>query len=227
MALCAVALVVLLVVLLRGAGASAATSFPDIAPAQNYYAAITNLAAGGIVSGYQDGTFGPDKPALREQFAKMVVGAVGLPVTEDDWKDANPPFTDCGPDNPNSLYPHDYIAVAKAYDEMRGKTATNFAPEATITRAEMVTVVVRAVENAGMLLKPVGVDYSGVFKDYNDPVHGANVHLADYNQWLLGGLVVGGDASSWMAANATRGEAAQVLWKLMWNIEVWNSSGGA
>ena len=135
-----------------------AATFSDVPATSPYYAAIAALASRGIISGYPDGTFGPDKLVLRKHFAKMIVGAMGLPVTEADWQDATPPFTDCGPDDPASLYPHDYIAVAKAHNLTAGKTATTFAPDATITRAQMVTMVVRAAQNSGIDLEPVGGD---------------------------------------------------------------------
>jgi alpha-tubulin suppressor-like RCC1 family protein len=188
--------------------------FTDVPPENPYYTAISAMADRNIISGYLDGTFGPEGPVLRAQFAKMIVGAMGLPVTEDDWQDSNPPFTDFGPDDLANLYPHDYIAVAKAHNLTAGVTATTFAPWARITRAQMVTMVVRAAQNSGIALNPVGADYAGPFEDYSDPTHGANVHLADYNG-LLQGLQVSGAASTWMEGDATRGEAAQVLWNLM------------
>jgi alpha-tubulin suppressor-like RCC1 family protein len=197
-----------------GSGGGSVSAFPDVPVTNPYYAAISAMATQSIISGYSDGTFGPDKLVLRQHFAKMIVGAMGLAVTEADWQDATAPFTDCGPDDPASLYPHDYIAVAKAHGLTAGKTATTFAPEANITRAQMVTMVVRAAQNSGITLKALGPDYAGVFKNYSDPTHGDNVHLADYNG-LLAGLAIVGAPESWIAGNATRGEVAQILWNLM------------
>jgi hypothetical protein len=194
-----------------------APAFSDVPVAHPYHAAIEAMASRTLISGYPDGTFGPDKLVLRKHFAKMIVGVMGLPVTEADWQDADPPFTDCGPDDAASLYPHDYIAVAKAHGLTAGKTATTFAPDATITRAQMVTMVVRAAQNSGIDLVPVAGDYSGIFKTFTDATHGANVHLADANGLLIG-LVVSGDPGVWMAGSATRGEVAQVLWNLMQKV---------
>ncbi len=190
-----------------------ARTFSDVPATHPYYAAISAMAGQGVVSGYPDGTFGVDREVLRKHLAKMIVGTMGLPVTETDWQDDNPPFTDCGPDDPASLYPHDYIAVAKANGLTAGKTATTFAPEANITKAQMITMVVRAAQNAGVDLKAVDADYNGPFKNYDDPYHGANVRLADYNG-LLQGVLTGINPSAWIAGNATRGEVAQVLWNL-------------
>jgi hypothetical protein len=191
-------------------------TFSDVTPSHPYHSAIMGMSSRGIINGYPDGTFRPNNLVLRKHFAKMIVGAMGLPVSEDDWQDSNPPFLDCGKDDLTSTYPHDFIAAAKVYGLTAGKTAYTFAPEANITRAQMVTMVVRAAQNFGLYLDPVGADYSswGTLAGYNDPTHGANAKLAEYNG-LLDGLQGTGSVSSWMAGNATRGEVAQVLWNLM------------
>ncbi|MBN1631748.1 MAG: S-layer homology domain-containing protein [Thermoleophilia bacterium] len=175
---------------------------------------ILVMANEGIVNGYPDGTFKPDNPVLRKHFAKMIVGALWEVVTEDDWQDSNPPFLDCGPDDPTDLYPHDFIAVAKARGYTMGKTASTFAPDMNITRAQMITMVVRAVQNDPSLpLVSVGSDYAGTFRFYTDPTHAGNVKLAEYNG-LLDGLVNIGDPVTWLKGNATRGEVALVLTRL-------------
>lgn len=45
--------------------------FPDVAYGQWYYNAITWAAANGVVSGYGDGTYQPDKSVTREELAQM------------------------------------------------------------------------------------------------------------------------------------------------------------
>lgn len=45
-------------------------SFYDVPPGHTYYGAIENMAAGHIVEGRGDGTFGPADPVWRQQFAK-------------------------------------------------------------------------------------------------------------------------------------------------------------
>ena len=200
---------------LQGAKLPAGSStFTDVPATGAYYEAISAMAEAGAIGGYPDGTFRPDNVVTRQQFAKMLVGAMALPVTEDDWQDTDPPFSDCGPDDPADLYPHDYIAVAKAHSLTAGKTASTFAPRATITRAQMVTMVVRAAQNSGVELATADTGNAGPFEDYHDAVHGANVHLAD-RSGLLQGLAVVGDPGVWITGHATRGEVAQVLCDLM------------
>ena len=110
---------------------------------------------------------------MRKHFAKMIVGVMDLPVSEDDWQDASRPFTDCGKDDLTDTYPHDFIAVAKAHGLTMGVTTTTFAPDANITRAQVATMVVRAAQNSGITLNPVGTDYAGLFRSYNNATHGA------------------------------------------------------
>ena len=190
------------------------STFSDVPATHPYFEAISAMADAGAISGYPDGTFRPDGAVLRQHFAKMIVGAMGLPVTESAWQDERAPFTDCGPDYPADLYPHDYIAVARAHNLTAGKTATTFAPAANITRAQIATMVVRAAINSGTELTPAADGHGGRFESYLDPVHATNVHVAERNG-LLDGLVVVGDPRVWIAGNATRGEVAQILSNLM------------
>ena len=194
----------------------AAKHFSDIASSP-YKTAIQAMAARGIIAGYGNGTFGPNNLVMRKHFAKMIVGVMGLPVTEAAWQDARPPFTDCGKDNPTDIYPHDFIAVAKAHGLTLGVTATRFAPDANITRAQVATMVVRAARNSGITLQPVDANYAGPFRTYANATHGANVKLPDHNG-LLRGLVTSGTISAWMDAKATRGEVAQILYNLMQRV---------
>ena len=74
-----------------------------------YGDAIDELAGREIVGGYSDGTFRPNNPVRRARVAKMMVGTLGLKVTESD---VLAPFTDLGADNLGDLYPHEYVAAA-------------------------------------------------------------------------------------------------------------------
>ena len=86
-ALC-VCLLLVLTVLLFGAGASTQAltgDFSDVPAGHPYAAAIDDLQSRGVIGGYFDGErrlFKPDNPVLRAQFAKMICGALAIPVTE-------------------------------------------------------------------------------------------------------------------------------------------------
>ena len=55
-------------------------AFPDVVGSP-YEAAIYDLAGRGIITGFEDGSFRPNAPVTRQQFAKMIVKTLGFPVT--------------------------------------------------------------------------------------------------------------------------------------------------
>lgn len=199
--------------------------FSDVPSGHIYHDAIYGMRQAGIIDGYQVGDiweFRPDDTLYRAQFAKMVCGVMGLEVAEEDWPDPAVPFTDLGedvlpgPEVINSLYPHEYVAVAYRNHITGGLTAANFAPYDRISRGQVATMLVRAADtlNPGLLLSPpTGYGTLGDF----DPTHGPNLRKAEYNG-LLAGLA--GFGSSWDPwAFASRGETAQMLWNLMALLE--------
>ena len=103
-----------LVVLLLGAGfilvlpASAASGFPDVPSNHPYVSAIGELSARGIIGGYTNGNFGPEDPVMRQQFAKMIVKTLDLPVTGAEVC----PFADVSASaGTDPFYPAKYVAV--------------------------------------------------------------------------------------------------------------------
>ncbi len=114
-------------------------TFPDIAGHPNQ-AAIEALAARGIINGITDTSFAPDKTMTRAQFATIVVRGLGLPeqttqvfddVKAGDW-----------------FAP--YVGSAYAYGIVKGKSATRFDPNGTITRQEAAVMVARAAKLCGL-----------------------------------------------------------------------------
>jgi len=49
-----------------------------------HFEAISGMADLGIIDGYTSGYFGPDDAVTRQQFAKMIVNALDLPVSESE-----------------------------------------------------------------------------------------------------------------------------------------------
>lgn len=192
--------------------AGALDPFADISGTHPYRTAIVSLFDQGAVAGYEipgGAAFRPDEPYLRAQFAKVMVEALGLPVDED----LQAPFWDLGPDDPDSLYPHDYIAAAYKAGLIKGYPEGRFRPWEPISRAQLVTLVVRAASSLrpGMLLAPPGW-YKSLLGDF-DRTHGANLGVAQYNGLVNGVVGYGYQWDPWLAA--TRGEGAQVLWNLL------------
>lgn len=186
--------------------------FSDVPASHPYHDAIIGMADQGIINGYTDGTFGPDRRVWRQHFAKMIVGTMGFPCSEAD----HCAFSDVDVGGPTTLYPDNYIAVAAAFGITKGIGGGKFAPYNDITRAQVITMVVRAAqEYTNGLSAPDAAYYGGwgLFRTFRDPTHGYNAHLAEFNG-LLTGIQGSGDVSWWAYQPATRGEVAQILWNL-------------
>ena len=179
--------------------------FPDVPGTHRYYEAISDLSSRAIIGGYTDGRFGPEDPVTRQQFAKMVTGTAGYPVSEADVC----PFLDVVVGGPSTLYPDNFVAVCAARGITLGKTAATFDPYAHITRYQVISMVVRAADDLdpGVLgATPTNPGTWGA-----DPTHGANATRAEY-----GGLLDGLELDALRPyGNMSRGEVAQVLHNLL------------
>ncbi|HET9492820.1 MAG TPA: S-layer homology domain-containing protein, partial [Chloroflexia bacterium] len=56
---------------------SCALQFPDVPPGSTFYDFVRCLACRDIISGYPDGTFGPNNPVTRGQLSKIVSNSAG------------------------------------------------------------------------------------------------------------------------------------------------------
>lgn len=115
------------------------TTFADITNHANK-TAIEELAARGIITGYNATSFGPNDTMTRAQFATIVVRGLGLPLmTTNNFSDVKA----------GSWYAS-YVGTDYSYGIVNGRTATTFDPEGTITRQEAAAMVARAAKLCGM-----------------------------------------------------------------------------
>lgn len=188
------------------AGGGAVPSFPDVLQDNPYFAAINDLASRNIINGKADGKFYPNDPVMRQQFAKMIVKTMGYGF-DPDWVC---PFTDVDltPNPVDPFFPAKYVTVCALKGITKGKTPTTFDPYASITRFQVMSMVVRAVDNVapGSLAAPPAT-FTPTWGIALSPQHGANAARAEYS-----GLLVGINLSALDPfGNMTRGEIAQVL----------------
>lgn len=200
-----ICLLTTVVFLVQGCNSSsdAVAGFSDVSGVHPYAAAISDLAARNIISGYQDGKFGPDDSVTRQQFAKMVVLAMGFAVTEEDSYG----FPDVSP-IPAALYPYHFVAVAANNGLIMGHADGTFGPFEHLTRMQLISTVARMT--ASLLREPPS-DWRGSL-DTSDPTHGEAMRWAEYSGLLQG---IGGLAT-WDAKEATtRGEVSQIVHNLL------------
>ncbi|WP_342564986.1 glycosyl hydrolase 53 family protein [Paenibacillus sp. FSL R7-0345] len=98
--------------------------------------AIAQVTAGGLMSGYQDGSFGPDLFITRAEMAAIVVRWMKL-----DGAAAAAPFTDTA-----GHWSAGNIARVQAAGYMNGMPDGSFSPDQMLTRAEAVTIINRVLQ---------------------------------------------------------------------------------
>lgn len=100
--------------------------------------AISNATAYGIVSGYDQVTFGPQDPVTREQMAVMIVKACKL---EGSYQGKT--FPDQGS---ISAWAQDAVAAVTQKNIMGGYPNGSFQPQGRATRAEAATIISKALK---------------------------------------------------------------------------------
>ncbi len=115
-------------------------SFTDLTGGHYALEAIRDLAARGILTGYEDGTFRPDDPVNRGQFAALMVRSMGQEYLVGA-------VTTRFADLPRNHWANGYIktAIDAGLIQGLGGDPPQFAPEAAVSGAEIATLLVRAL----------------------------------------------------------------------------------
>ena len=119
---------------------SAKVTFPDLSQ-EWYMDAVAWAAANEIVSGYTDGTFKPEKPVSREEMCVILSRALtwyGMELTAEEVS-----YTD---KNMIALWSLPYVNEVSAIGILSGYTDGSFRPQATATRAQAATVLLRTFD---------------------------------------------------------------------------------
>ena len=118
------------------ANPDAKSAFPDVADDFWGKAAINFCVENGILSGYDDGTFQPNKAITRQEAASILRNAFELTETTDEL------FPD---DSAIAGWAKESVYLVKASGLMKGDAGTgNFRPTSTITRAEAASILMNA-----------------------------------------------------------------------------------
>lgn len=176
-------------------------SFVDVPSTHWASKAIKSMVAQQVVTGTSDKAFSPNQPITRAEFAAFIARKLNLKATGASR------FTDVAS---AKWYADEVAAVAEA-GIVSGQSEMKFAPEHTISRQEMVVMLMKAYVyknntpiNAGEPEHP--------FADYSDIAVWAKPYAAAAQQL---GLLQGNSGNKLEPhKNATRAEAVQLISKL-------------
>lgn len=119
--------------------------FKDVDKTNGFYKYVAALENAGLISGFEDNTFKPNASMTRAHMAKAI--DLGFKL---EGKSTINPFTDVS----DSAWYVDHVKALVNNKVTRGKTATTFDPNASITRAQMASFVVRS-ENIEVVTSPI------------------------------------------------------------------------
>ena len=137
----------------------AALEFPDVATTASYYPAVSLLSSLGIIKGYEDGTFGPDRDVTRAEFSVMLMRAMALSgVASNDMNGM--PFSDV--EGVVSWAGGD-IKTAYTMGIINGMGDGTFAPDEKVTYEQALKMVVCALGYYPVALQAVGGDESKIW----------------------------------------------------------------
>lgn len=178
---------------------------------------VLRLLALGAVSGYEDGTFRPDRLVTRAEWAKLLVGSLGLALPDEATAQADltAAFVDAA-SIPAWAGPYVVVAVARGY--LEGVPASGglaFLPGAAVRRDEATLALARVLEADGLAPPADGLP----FRDAPAIPLWARYGVAEASAV---GLVTGyPDGTFRPDAPLTRAQAAVVLVRLL----EWRAAG--
>ena len=172
------------------------------------YQSIKFLTEVGVVVGYPDGTYKPDIPVTRAEFASMAIKALGQEdanVTQDiHFADINKDF-----------WAYNIIQKAVYFDLIPDAKDENFRPYDSVTRAEAITIAVNALTTQQISEQKAHEIISKSYDDYTQMP--AWFLIAAGKAQLLDLIVVmpGNEGRLEAERPANRAEVAAILYKMM------------
>ncbi|MCR8635547.1 Ig-like domain-containing protein [Paenibacillus radicis (ex Xue et al. 2023)] len=193
-----------------------ADSAPGLTDIGASYAAkeIEALTKSGIVSGYGDGTFAPQKEMTRAELAKIVAMALNLKE--------EPAAADAFIDVPSNAWHKGYIGALVKAGITQGISASSFAPDQEVTRQELVVFFIRAFQMEETA-KKLALDIP--FADAEDIAAWAHPHVAlGFKIGFINGVeAAGGKLLFAPKARADRQALARLAYEFIENKDVYKN----
>lgn len=172
------------------------------------YQSIKFLTEVGVVVGYPDGTYKPDIPVTRAEFASMAIkdhGQEDASVTQDIH------FSDVD----KSFWAYDIIRKAVYFDLIPDAEGQRFRPYESVTRAEAITIAVNALTTQQISEQRAQEIIEKSYEDYTQMP--AWFLIAAGKAQLLDLIIVmpGNEGKLEADRPANRAEVAAILYKMM------------
>ena len=162
---------------------------------------ILALMEKGVISKSENSLFRPGDAVKREEFVKMLVEALDIPMSEEESG-----FTDSTKDN----WYEKYLSAAKASGIINGREDGSFGAGSSISRQDMAVMMMRALEILGISLMP---EDEAEFSDKNDIApYAVNAVARMQKNGILNGM---GDGTFAPKMVANRAQAAVIIKRIM------------
>lgn len=162
------------------------------------YEYIKELSEAGIIDGYEDGTFLPEKNVNREEFVKLIVSGTGLynSNAEIDFADV-----------PKTAWFYKYVASAKEAGIVSGVSDFSFGAGGLMTRQDVAVIVSRIVDKFN-----ISVPEAGGMKIFNDEDEMSDYAKDAIDKLVRLGVLDGFADGSFKPKDAlTRAQAAKII----------------
>ena len=172
------------------------------------YQSIKFLTEVGVVVGYPDGTYKPDIPVTRAEFASMAIKALGQ---EDTTVTQEIHFNDLTPE----FWAYNIIQKAVYFDLIPDAKGESYRPFDSVTRAEALNIAVNALTTNQISQQKADDIIAKSYEDYEQLpawflMAAAKAHILD-----LVVVMPGHEGKMEATRPANRAEVAQILYKMM------------
>lgn len=176
-------------------------AFSDVKSSHPYYKAISDLQARGIIGGYPDGSYKPEKAVTRAEAAKIIGGAAGL-IGPMDAKISNS-FKDVQGDT----WYEDWVLLFKYNGVAQGYGDGTFGVAKNINLAETMKMVLKAYK--------IKMPEKAAKKPYSDVP--ADAWFAPYFAYAKENKILDADRSGNVnpSQNVTRGLLAEIIYLVL------------
>jgi len=164
--------------------------------------AIEALAARGVLNGVGADQFAPEKGLKRADLVLMLVRMFQLTAeTDSNFSDVS-----------SSAYYYNEVAIAKQLGLVQGASATEFKPDAQVTREELFVILDRVLRHTKLIEETANQTSLDPFKDGERVAGYAKSSIAALVKL---NLVTGSDKQLLPKKTASRAETAVILYRVI------------